>query len=88
MERRIYAPTTGLEAWRNRLADPETQWVRAKSAFETAVFWELGARKPRGLHPLLAALLDQDDAFKGCELVASFPEHRVELKGGDRKSVV
>jgi hypothetical protein len=37
--------------WKNRLADSDTQWVRTKSAFETAVFWEYGATHPRGLHP-------------------------------------
>jgi hypothetical protein len=48
MERRIYAPTSGLATWKNRLADPDTQWVRAKSTFEIAVFWESGALPPRG----------------------------------------
>jgi hypothetical protein len=86
MEARIYAPSTGLETWRSRLADPETQWVRGKSAFETAVFWETGARHPRGLHPKLTALLDQEKPLRDCELIASFPEHRVRLPGGSRPS--
>ena len=86
MERRIYAPTLGLETWKSRLAEPETQWVRAKSAFETAVFWEVGARQPRGLHPRLAGLLDAEGPLRDCQLVASFPEHRVHLPGGSRAS--
>ena len=86
MDRRIYAPSAGLETWKGRLADPEKQWVRKKSAFETAVFWELGAMQPRGLHSELCAVLDQHDSLHGCELVASFPEHRVPLPGGTRAS--
>jgi len=86
MNRRIYAPATGLETWKSLLSDPDTQWVRAKSAFETAVFWELGARQSRGLHTRVSALLDREELLKDCELVASFPEHRVRLPGGSRAS--
>lgn len=86
MDRRIYAPSSGLETWKCRLAAPETQWVRKKSAFETAVFWESGAMQPRGLSSSLAALLDQEASLRGSELVASFPEHRVKLPGGTRAS--
>ena len=86
MDRRIYVPASGLESWRCRLADPETQWVRGKSAFETAVFWEYGARQSRGIHPKLALLLDQQPELREAELVASFPEHKVRLPGGARAS--
>lgn len=86
MDRRIYAPAAGLDTWKERLAEPETQWVRTKSAFETAVFWELGARQPRGLHPRVTALLDREELLGECRLIASFPEHRVRLPGGSRAS--
>jgi len=86
MDHRIYAPAAGLETWKARLAEPDTQWVRRKSAFETAVFWELGARQPRGLHTRVAALLDREELLRDCELIASFPEHRVRLPGGSRAS--
>jgi hypothetical protein len=86
MDRRIYAPAAGLETWKERLAEPETQWVRTKSAFETAVFWELGARQPRGLDSRVTALFDHEDLLKDCQLIASFPEHRVRLPGGSRAS--
>lgn len=86
MDRRIYAPAAGLETWKERLSEPEIQWVRTKSAFETAVFWELGARQPRGLHSSLTSLFDHEDLLRDCELVASFPEHRVRLPGGTRAS--
>jgi hypothetical protein len=81
MDRRIYAPTAGLSTWKQGLLDPDTQWVRTKSAFETAVFWECGAMQPRGLHPHLIALLEQEQTLEGCELVASFPGHRVHMPG-------
>jgi hypothetical protein len=86
MDRRIYAPSSGLETWRSRLADPDTQWVRGRSAFETAVFWEQGARQSRGIHPRLAALLDEEPELRNAELLASFPEHKVRLPGGARSS--
>ena len=82
MERPIYEPTAGVATWKNRLADPDTQWVRTKSAFETAVFWESGALQPRGSHPRVVALLEQEQSLQGCELVASFPGHHVHLPGG------
>jgi len=82
----IFAPSTGLETWKGRLADPDAHWVRGKSAFETAVFWENGAKEPRGLHRQIASLLDQDEALRGCRLLASFPEHRTKLVGGSRAS--
>ena len=56
------------------MADPEIQWVRTQSAFETAVFWELGARQPRGLHPRVTALLDHEEICFGiATLLHSFP---------------
>jgi hypothetical protein len=82
MERLIYAPTAGLSTWKNGLEDPDKQWVRTKSAFETAVFWECGSMEPRGLHPNLIALLEQEQALEGCDLVASFPAHRVHVPDG------
>ncbi len=86
MPRRVYAPAAGLETWKAMLADTETQWVRGASAFETAVFWEKGARTPRGLHPRLAELVDQDPAWRSSSVIAAFPEHRVSLPGGSRAS--
>ena len=82
----IFAPSNGLQTWKGRLADPDAHWVRGKSAFETAVFWENGAREPRGLHRQIASLLDQDEALNDCRLIASFPEHRTKLPGGSRAS--
>ena len=86
MDRRIYTAAAGLESWKARLTEPDIQWVRTRSAFETAVFWELGARQPRGLHSRMAALFDHEELLSDCELIASFPEHRVRLPGGSRAS--
>src|ERR1700679_3918885 len=82
MERRIYAPTAGLATWKNCLAPPDNQWGRTKSAFETAVFWECGALRTRGLPNRVIALLEQEPSLQGCELVAAFPGHRVSLPDG------
>lgn len=83
---RVYAPADGLATWKSRLADPEKQWVRTKSAFETAVFWELGARQPRGLHSRVTSLLDQEEALAQAQAIAAFPEHKVQLPGGNTAS--
>jgi hypothetical protein len=82
MDYRIYAPATGLGTWKQRLAEPDTQWVRTKSAFETAVFWEVGARELRG-SIRVTALLDREELLRDCRLIA-LPEHRVRLPGGSR----
>ena len=82
----IYAPAQGLATWQAGLADPVKHWVRGRSAFETAVFWEIGAREQRGLRKVVADLLDQDERLKGCTAIASFPEHCVHLPGGSRPS--
>ena len=86
MTRRVYAPASGLATWRSMLADPERQWVRGASAFETAVFWERGAGNRRGLTPELAALLDKSPAWHDSTVLGAFPEHRVALPGGSRAS--
>lgn len=86
MTARVYVPAKGLETWRSMLADPEKQWVRGASAFETAVYWENGARTKRGLAPSLGALLDSHQSWQGCEVIGAYPEHRVPLPGGSRAS--
>lgn len=86
MARRVYVPATGLDSWCCLLADPEKHWKRGASAFETAVYWENGARTKRGLPSSLAALLDMDASWRDCSVVAAYPEHRVALEGGARAS--
>jgi len=86
MTRRVYVPAVGLSSWQALLTQPDRHWKRGASAFETAVFWEQGARTPRGLHPKLATILDQHPAWHGSSVLAAFPEHGVQLPGGSRAS--
>ncbi len=84
--KRIFVPTCGLSDWRNRLADPEVQWERRASAFETAVSWELATKTERGLPPKVVNLLDSQPELRGARLIAALPEHKVSLPGGSRAS--
>jgi len=86
MTRRVYVPAGGLSSWQSTLPQPDRQWKRGASAFETAVFWEQGAQTTRGLHPKLATILDQHPAWHGSAVLAAFPEHGVQLPGGRRAS--
>lgn len=84
--KRIFVPTSGLGDWRSRLADPDIQWERLASAFETAVSWEVAAKTPRGLPATVASLLDSQTELRGAQLVVAVPEHKVPLPGGNRPS--
>lgn len=84
--RRIFVPASGLGDWRSRLAEPDTQWVRGASAFETAVSWEVAAKTPRGLPAKVAALLDSQVPLRDAEVILAVPEHQVRLPGGNRPS--
>jgi hypothetical protein len=86
MMRRVYAPASGLATWQQMLSDPDKQWVRGASAYETAVFWERGARSARGLTPTLASLIDRLPEWHDSSVIAAFAEHRVALPGGTRAS--
>src|SRR5437764_15169896 len=83
---RIYIPLSGLDSWRNLLADPDLHWKRRASAMELAVAWELAAATQRGLPAEVAEVLDLHDTTRGAELLFGFPEHRVDLPGGRRAS--
>ena len=84
--KRLYVPTTGTDAWRERLVDPEKQWQRQASAFEMAVAWEHAARSERGLPSCIGKLLDQAPELKDCRLLFGSPEHSVSLKGRGKAS--
>jgi hypothetical protein len=83
---RVFIPTAGIGDWRRRLADPEKQWQREASAFETAVSWECAAGTPRGIPASIAAVLDQDADLRDSSLLLALPEHKVPLPGGSRAS--
>ncbi len=84
--KRIFVPTCGIAAWRERLADPEKHWKREASAFETAVSWEVASGTTRGIPASIAKVLDQARALQGSELIVALPEHKVPLPGGSRSS--
>ena len=82
----ILVPTTGLESWKARLADPVKQWQRGFSAFETAVSWELASRTKRGLPITVAEVLDKEEELRGSEVLFALPEHKVPLRGRGKSS--
>lgn len=84
--RRLYVPTLGPSDWRRLLANPERQWRRAKSAYESAVAWEAARNTDRGIPPEVAAVLDSDPSFQDSRLLLGIPEHGVELEGGGHAS--
>jgi hypothetical protein len=72
--------TRGIASWRERLADPETQWRRKYSAFETAVSWEGASCSDAGLPQPIADLF-RNSIFGQPTLLLSVAEHKVPLKG-------
>lgn len=84
--KRVLTPTYGASDWRKFLADPETQWVRTASAFETAVSWESAQSTPRGLPIEIAAALDKHPDLSGAKLLVALPEHKVRLEGRGKAS--
>jgi len=84
--RRLFVPSLGPSDWRRLLADPEKQWRRSKSAYESAVSWEAARRSARGLPPEIAELFDKTETFRGASLLLGIPEHQVDLEGGGHAS--
>ncbi|SED78272.1 hypothetical protein SAMN05519104_4354 [Rhizobiales bacterium GAS188] len=73
--------TRGIGSWRERLADPDRQWRRRFSAFETAVSWEFASLGESGIPEPIGRL------FRECNygdpiLVLAVAEHKVNLPGG------
>ena len=61
---RLFIPSWGPSDWRRLLANPSTQWVRRKSAFELAVAWE-SAGHPAAMEQCLEAV--RPGGTKACE---------------------
>jgi len=73
---RLYgSPLDSPEQVRLLLRDPETQWKRGRSAFETATAWIAA----RGIPPKVAHVLGQAQEWQDVELVAGFFEHPTAL---------
>lgn len=83
---RIFVPSSGESDWRKLLGDPETHWVRGRSAFETATSWERSANAERGLPTEIAAALDTVAELASAELLIAIPEHKVALTGRGKPS--
>lgn len=84
--KRTFVPSSGLCSWRQGLGNPRTHWKRGASAFEAAISWELAARTERGVPPEIATLLDQHDGLRDAKLLFAFPEHTVDIPGGNAAS--
>jgi len=77
---RLHTATRGVGSWQERLADPERQWKRGYSAFETAVSWERAARRASGLPEPIERLIHE--AYGEPALLLAVAEHKVRLPGG------
>lgn len=73
---RLYGwPLENPEQARLLLRDPDKQWKRGRSAFETATAW-IGAR---GIPKKVTAVLNQAPEWQDAELAAGFFEHPTAL---------
>jgi len=83
-QKRILAPTSGPETWKQFLAKPEKHWKPLHSAMSMAYSWE----KSFGLPSEIAMLFKsaKDVAFHDVELALAIPEYKVNLEGGERPS--
>lgn len=81
----LYIATRGIDSWRQRLANPERQWRRGYSAFETAVAWEFAARTGSGIPVPLRELFSSTN-IGSASLILAIAEHKVPLPGGNADS--
>jgi Domain of unknown function (DUF6946) len=72
---RIMIPSTGPDAWKALLADPEKQWKTGFSARTLAHCWEAAD----GFPPCVKKVLNQTEAFEGISMLLGLPEHKVPL---------
>ncbi|HEX4533365.1 MAG TPA: hypothetical protein VH000_03960 [Rhizomicrobium sp.] len=81
---RIYMPSSGPDAWKQFLADPEKHWRTGYSAKTLAHCWEAAD----GLPPEISNLFQASAEFTGAapKLLFATPEHKVPLPGGQRDS--
>jgi hypothetical protein len=82
---RLFISTRGIGSWQQRLANPDRQWKRGYSAFETAVSWELASRSKSGL-PAPITNLFRNRHYGEPLLLFAVAEHKVDLPGGSAAS--
>lgn len=81
---RIYLPSSGPDAWKQFLAEPDKHWKIGYSARTLAHAWEAAD----GLPPEIVGMFAGAAGFRGetPELLLAIPEHKVPLPGGWRES--
>lgn len=73
---RIYVPSSGVEDWRQLLANPQKHWQVGYSARTLAHAWE----SSNGFPPEVSSLLTcKSSPFSKVELLAAIPEHKVRM---------
>ena len=82
---RLFIGTRGMCSWRDRLANPDLQWKRKFSAFETAVSWEHASKSYSGIPTPIEALLGEH-CYLDPVLLFAIAEHKVDLPGGTAAS--
>ena len=82
---RLNTATRGISSWRERLANPDRQWKRNYSAFETAVSWEFASNSKSGLPEPIDKLFRESD-YGEPTLMSAVAEHKVDLPGGSATS--
>ena len=82
---RLCIETRGISNWRERLANPDRQWKRTFSAFETAVSWELASKSKSGIPPSIEKLFRESNYGEPL-LMFAVAEHKVDLPGGQAAS--
>ncbi len=83
-QKRILTPTSGVDSWKNLLADPEKHWREDFSAHSIAVSWENTAGIPEEIKRLFNS--QHVTGFSNVELALAIPEYKVSLPGGTRPS--
>ena len=84
MTRKILIPSTGVDHWRQLLADPDKHWKTGYSAKALAHCWQEADGLPTSVHAVFSR---QGIApFNELEVLMALPEHQVQLPGGPRPS--
>jgi hypothetical protein len=79
-----YLPIDNPEAWRSFLADPDKHWRDGYSAKRLAYAWQ----SAHGFPPKAKLMFESSGLhdFDNIEFLMGFPEHKVNLPGGNRAS--
>ena len=85
-QKKIFIPTSGPNDWRQLLADPDRHWRPGASAQSLAESWEAAAQSGRDWPELVQRALSSDHALAKLDIIAAFPEYKVDLPGGRRPS--